>query len=342
MPESGLVTQLHRNQPNRRPVRSSGFTPPSAPLTHAPAAAPAHGAGGLFAGQQEKIRRRHHEARFAALRSKGAHIVEAMGEPLPTGSQVLRLGMAPTLFEMVHAALPHPLQSRKNYEVLAQELTGERLAKHGASFIGAGEHVLPQLEGSNATWHYRCRVRVSLALADKPSRSTPIAAGMSHSSTANSALTYSHGLTTGATFSAGGIAGTQMGLLQPGGTGSATVGYKHETAKGFSRTLGHDRSDTFTYPEGATVIDTRARLSIRIDWDKRSRTLALWARGQNHKELTMDGLGWSSSDGTSAQLLDFAEIFSNVPVTYAVPSALSGPSVAEAGTNTRSEGEIWV
>ncbi|WP_411139839.1 hypothetical protein [Streptomyces sp. x-80] len=266
-----------------------------------------------------------------------------MTQPLPAGSQVLRLGVVPTLFEMVHDALPEALRTRANYALLAQELTAERLAEKGASFIGAGEHVLPQLEGDNLTWSYRCRVRVSLALAERPSRVTSMAAaGMGHTRGSNSALAENRGLTTGPTVSAGGTAGTLMGLAQPGGNGSATVAYKRETTKGFSRSIGHERSDNFTYPNGATVVDTEAELRIRIDWDKRPRALAAWARGQAHKEITINGQGWSSSDGTTAQLLDFGDIFARVPLTYAAPSALAGPQAADAGTGTSDEGEVWV
>ncbi|MFC5722293.1 hypothetical protein ACFP1Z_19185 [Streptomyces gamaensis] len=287
-----------------------------------------------------KLRQGNHEARFAALSSRAAQAVETMDRPLPAGSQIVRLGVVPTLFEMVHAALPKALQTDQNYALLQQELDGERLAENGARFIGSGEHVLPQLEGSSTTWNYRCRVRVSLSVAEQPDRVTAMTgAGMAYSRRANSAVTRNKGVTSGPTVSALAVAGTQPGIGQPGGSATANAAYKRETTKGFSQTLGHERSDNFTFPEGASLVETQARLRVRIDWDKRPRALATWARGQAHKELTMDGLGWSSSDGTRAHVLDFENIFAKVPLTYAAPGA---PSVAEAGTSTSAEGEIWV
>ncbi|WP_274918049.1 hypothetical protein [Streptomyces sp. WZ-12] len=344
MPQSEPVQKIRRFQDGRQPVRPAAAAPPTTWLSHTQQPASPHTVGGLFARQQEKIRQRNHQARFEALRGKGAQAVAAKGRPLPPGSVVLQLGVVPTLFEMVHAALPEALQTNKvNYALLAEELAPDRLAAKAARFVGAGEYVLPVLKGSSATWSYQCRVRVSLDLAEQPSRVTDLAkAGMGHAWSSNSGLTQSHGRTTGPTFTASGAAGTQMGLGLPGGTANAGVAYKRETTTGFSHNSGHERSDNFTYPEGATVFDTHADLRVRIEWDKRPRALAAWARGQAHKELTMDGLGWSSSDGATAKLQDFQDVFASVPITYAAPSALTGPHSTAGGRDTPDDHAVWV
>ncbi|MFK0296908.1 hypothetical protein ACIQU6_41445 [Streptomyces sp. NPDC090442] len=344
MPRSEPLQQIRRFQDGRQPVRPATAAPPATWLSHTQKPASPDVVGGLFARQQEKIRRRNHQARFEALRGKGAQAVAAKGRPLPPGSVVLQLGVVPTFFEMVHAALPEALQAKKvNYALLAQELAPDRLATKAAHFIGAGEYVLPVLEGSSTTWNYRCRVRISLDLAEQPSRVTDLTkASMGHAWSSNSGVTQTHGRTTGPTFTAGGTAGTQMGLGLPGGTANAAVAYKRETTTGFSHNSGHERSDNFTYPEGATVTDTHANLRVRIDWDKRPRALAAWARGQAHKELVMDGLGWSSSDGATAKLQDFREVFTSVPITYAAPSSLAGPHPTVGERDTSDEGPVWV
>ncbi|MFZ3475151.1 hypothetical protein ACODT3_00125 [Streptomyces sp. 4.24] len=242
----------------------------------------------------------------------------AAARPLPLSSQVRSLYVDTELFTQVYEKLPTALRTPETYDLLEQVLSGEHLIARGTSFIGRSAKLLAHLRGSSATWAYSCRVWISLQPEGDPAG--PVALPNASISTAHKAagsLADSTTLTTGPTISATGSAGTAMGPHLLGGNVATGVTYRREKARNHTSNLGHERSDTLSYGEGAVQFGNRARVRIRIEWDKKRNALAMWARGTPHKEHAV------SPGGTS-----YAEL------EYVLPSALIPPRTTDAGTST--------
>ncbi|MGW8955491.1 hypothetical protein [Streptomyces sp. NPDC055709] len=220
----------------------------------------------------------------------------------------------------MYDAVPLALRTRQTADHLHQALSSEGLIARGPGFIGRGEKLLAHLTGSSSTWSYDCWVWISLSPNGSPAGPVSLPkASMGTARKATGSLTNTTTLTTGPTVSTSATAGSLMGLRQPGCSATAGVSYKREKAEGHSNDQGHERSDTFSYGEGAHQYEDRGTVRVRIEWDKRRNALALWARGKAHKERALD-----SQDRTDTQVV----------LTYALPSALVPPRRREAGTST--------
>lgn len=257
-----------------------------------------------------------------AFRAPARATPQSQPQPLPLSSQVRSLHVNTELFAQVHAKLPAALRTPQNFDLLEQVLSGRHLIALGTSFIGRSAKLLAHLTGSNHTWNYDCRVWISLLPDGRPDGPVSLPnASMATTHNASGSLAHSTTLTTGPTFSATAAAGTLMGLQQLGGNATAGVAYKREKARSHTSHLGHERSDTHSYGEGALQYGNRATVRIRIEWDKKPNLLALWAQGKPHKEHTISPQ--AGAGGVASAELE-----------YVIPSALVPRRTTDAGTST--------
>lgn len=250
--------------------------------------------GGWLAGIQEGARRENGNRIDAILNAPCTRMLEIRSWRLPEGARVEAIGIDPRLYELIYESLPEGLKNRGNRDLLEHELTECQLAENGRKIVG-GEHVV-NLKGQSRNWNYRGRFKVSIFARSGLAESS---ASMSQLRKTHNALASHENRTSGPTINVEESTG-----LAARPNASDSVGYKMERESGRSRNFGSGRASTLAFDSGYTYFSTPAELRFEVDWGKRNRALAGWARGQSHKRIVMSG-------------------FSMIPMVYGVPTALA-------------------